>query len=203
MNFLITIALLLSLCACAPVEKKVDQMKLEEITSRTDTTEGFSDIFLHITDEVKLDSSHIYTVKGRFKGKIVGVNVELASNIPQGITTDGEINAKTGFVENGLKLSSIGQESNDLLKALSDLYNIPSNKLFSKKVISATAFSLNQKVADLDKGDYYKFKLFFNENGNEEQYAEIYLNINTEEKVIELHEKDPEYRTAIINALTE
>ena len=178
-------------------------MKLEDITSRTDTTEGFKDIFLQITNDVKSDGSHVYTGQGMYKSKIVGIKIELASNIPHGITPDGEVNSKTGFVRNGLRLSSIGQESDELVGALSELYKVPSNKVFSKNIISATAFSLNQKVADLDKSDYYKFKLFFNENGNEDEYAEIYLNINTGERIIEIHEKDPEYRTAIINALTE
>lgn len=65
----------------------------------------------------------------------------------------------------------------------------------------ATVFSLNDKIADLDEKDYYKLKLCFNEN-DENLYSEIFLNINTEKKEIEIHEKDEGYRAPIINVLT-
>lgn len=185
------------------IEQNTSSLKLEDITSRTDTSEGFSDIFLTITSDLKTDKSHIYIGKGLYKGKTIGLEFELTSNIPYGITSDGEVNSKSGFVRNGVKFTSIGQETDDLLKALAELYNVRTEKTFSKNKISATVFSLNQKEADLDKGDYYKFKLFFNEDGDEESYGELYLNLNTIEKIIELHEKDPEYRKPLIKVLTE
>lgn len=74
-------------------------------------------------------------------------------------------------------------------------------KGFTKQTISATVFSLNEKNVNLAKNDYYKLKLFFEED-NEDLYSELYLNINTETKEIELHEKDEEYRVPIIKVLT-
>ena len=45
-------------------------------------------------------------------------------------------------------------------------------------------------------------KLFFHsENG--ERYAEVFLNIDRQAQVVEIHEKDPEYRQNLIRALTE
>ena len=185
------------------IEQNTSSLKLEDITSRTDTSEGFSDIFLTITSDLKTDTSHIYIGKGLYKGKTVGLEFELISNIPYGITFDGEVNSKSGFLRNGVIFTSIGQETDDLLKALAELYNVRTEKTFSKNKILATVFSLNQKEANLDKGDYYKFKLFFNEDGDEESYGELYLNLNTTEKIIELHEKDAEYRKPLIKVLTE
>lgn len=166
-----------------------------------DTSEGFSDIFLKIVSETKTDSSHLYIAKGLFEGKTVGLKFEVKSNIPNGITSQGEMNPAHGFTHNAVKIGSIGREGNDFVKALGVLYGFPTSKAFSKQTISTTAFSLNQKVADLTKSDYYKFKLFFEEE-DEELYAELFFNINTREQTIELHEKDQEYREPLIKVFT-
>ena len=99
--------------------------------------------------------------------------------MPNGISDQGEMNSENGFIQNAVKIISIGQESDELIKALSELYEIPTQRLFTKTKLVTTAFSLNQKIADLDKQDYYKFKLFFYENSDEDSYAELYFNINT------------------------
>lgn len=180
--------------------QKSDHSKLEDITSRIDPKEGFVDIFLKITLDTKTDTSHIYIVKGLYKNKTVGLQIEVNSKIRAGII-DGEIDGKNGFVLNGVQIKSIGQESNELVKALSELYKQSTEKSFSKEIVSATAFSLNDKPINLDKSDYYKLKLFFEEN-DENLYSEVYLNINTDKQEIEIHEKDQEYREPIIKVWT-
>lgn len=173
---------------------------LVDITSRIDKTEGWNDIFLTITSNIKTDTSHIYVAQGLYKGKIVGLQIEVHSNIPAGIV-DGKPDFKSGFVANAVRLKSLGQESDELVKVLAILYKQPSDKRFTKQTISATAFSLNDKIADLDKRDYYKLKLFFEEN-DENLYSEIFLNINTDKREIEINEKDESYRNPIIKLLT-
>lgn len=174
--------------------------KLVDITSRLDQAEGWSDIFLAIIADTKTDTSHIYIAKGIYKGKTVGLQIEVRSNIAAGIV-DGKPDGKSGFVANAVRLKSIGQESDDLVKALAELYKQPSDKGFTKQTISATAFSLNDKPADLDKKDYYKLKLFFEEN-DENLYSEIFLNINTDKREIEIQEKDEGYRETLIKVWT-
>lgn len=183
--------------------QQTNSPKLADITSRTDTSEGFSDIFLTITSSSKTDTTNIYVGQGLYKNKIVGLKFEVNSKLPFGITTDGEINSKGGFVRNGVKFISTGQESDELINALADLYNEPIKKPFSKNRISATVFSLNKKDADFSKKDYYKFKLFFNDEGDENNYAEMFFNVNTEEQIIELHEKDHNYRKPLLKAFTD
>jgi hypothetical protein len=202
---IITVGLFSISFGCGPDDNKQEMtdIKFEEITSRTDTSEGFSDIFLTIINEHKNDSSFTYIGKGLYKGRIVGLKFEVASNIPYGITDGGQVNSKYGFVSEGIKFISIGQESDELLKALSELYNVQTQRSFSKKAITATIFSLNKTAADFEKNAYYKFKLFFNEDGDDDSYAELYFNIRTDEKIIELHEKDQEYRQPLVNALSE
>jgi hypothetical protein len=174
--------------------------KLVDITSRLDQAEGWSDIFLTITADTKTDISHIYIAKGLYKGKTVGLQIEVRSNIAAGIV-DGKPDGKSGIVANAVRLKTLGQESDDLVKALAELYKQPADKGFTKQTISVTAFSLNDKPADLDKKDYYKLKLFFGEN-DENLYSEIFLNINTDKREIEIHEKDEGYRKPIIKVWT-
>jgi hypothetical protein len=177
--------------------------QLYEITSRTDTSEGFSDIFLSITTDTKTDTSHIYIGHGLYKNKTVGLKLEVKSNLPAGITSSGELNSKSGVVWNAVKFISIGQESNNLVFALAQLYNEPAETEFTKDVLAPTLFSLNQQDVHFDKPGYYKFKLFFNDTSDDEnKYAEMFLNINTDEGIIELHEKDHEYRKPLLNTFT-
>jgi hypothetical protein len=180
--------------------KKSDYIKLEDITSRINKEEGFVDIFLKITEDTKTDTSHIYIAKGLYKNRTVGLQIEVSSKIRAGIV-DGDIDSRNGFVANGVLLKSIGQESDELIKALAELYENRTEKSFAKQTISATAFSLNEKPVNLDKCDYYKLKLFFEEE-DDNLYSEIYLNINTDKREIELHEKDFEYRQPIIKVWT-
>jgi hypothetical protein len=177
-----------------------DTTKLEEITSRIDPEEGWNDIFLKIIEDTKTDTSHIYIAKGLYKNKIVGLQIEVSSKIGAGIV-DGKPDGKAGFVANAVQLKSIGQESDELVKALAELYKQITNKGFTKQRISATAFSLNEKPVNLDKKDYYKLKLFFSED-DENLYSEIFLNINTDKREIEINEKDEGYREMIIKILT-
>jgi len=177
-----------------------DSVKLEDITSRIDQAEGWVDIFLKITSDIKTDTSHIYVAKGLYKNKTVGLQIEINSNIRAGII-DGKPDSKSGVMPKAVRLKSLGQESDELVKALAELYKVNSDKGFTKQIISATAFSLNEMPVVLDKNDYYRLKLFFEEN-DEYLYSEMFLNINTEKREIELHEKDADYREPIINVWT-
>ena len=189
------------LFGCKDNNTKAQQTNnLVDITSRLDQAEGWSDIFLTITADTKTDTSHIYIAKGLYKGKTVGLQIEVRSNIAAGII-DGKPDSQHGFIDNAVRLTSIGQESDELVKALAELYKKPTDKGFTKQTISATAFSLNEKSADLDKKDYYRLKLFFEQN-DENLYSEIFLNINTDKREIELNEKDEGYREPIIKVWT-
>lgn len=182
------------------LKNKSDNTEIEEITSRIDPKEGWIDIFLKITKDTKTDTSHIYIAKGLYKNKTVGLQIEVSSKIGAGII-DGKPDGKSGFVANAVQLKSIGNESDELVKALAELYKKPITKGFTKQIISTTVFSLNEKSVNLEINDYYKLKLFFEED-DENLYSEIFLNINTEKREIEIHEKDEEYREPIIKVWT-
>lgn len=109
---------------------------------------------------------------------------------------------RMAFTSESIKILSIGQQSDNLIKALSKLYNIPCDKGFTDKTVVASAFSLGTEYADLTKNNgYYKFKLFIEEN-SDDLYCEVYLNMNFDQGTIELREKDPEYRENLIKVFT-
>lgn len=166
--------------------------------------EGFKDVFLKIVSEETMKDTNIYIAKGLFNSKIVGLKFEIKSNLPNGLNNNGSFDSKNGFIKNGIKIYSIGKESDEFIKALSKLYGFPSNKGFTINTLSPTAFSLNTSIVEMDKLGYYKFKLFFkdNENDNEEDYCELFFNINTNDKTVEIMEKDPAYRKLLIKVFT-
>ena len=177
--------------------------RLEEIISsdpEKKVDDDWADIYLNIINETKTEHTHIYLAKGLYKNEIVGLKFTINSEINAGIIK-GKIDSNTGFVSNAVQLQSIGKESDNFIKALSELYHQTRHDKFTKNIINATAFSLNEKKVDLDKKDRYKLKLFFEED-NEELYSEIYLNIDINLRKIQLREKDWEYRTAIIKVLS-
>jgi len=178
---------------------EASKIKLEEITSRMDPKEGWSDIFFKITSEVKTDSTHSYVAKGIYNGKMVGLRFEVRSDIKAGLI-EGKP-AQNGFVGDAVRIESIGQESDELIKALAELYKQPVPVAFTKRVISATAFSLNAMAVDLDRKDQFKLKLFFEEN-DQDLSSELYLNIDTDKGEIELAEKDEGYREPIIKVFS-
>nr|WP_315238990.1 hypothetical protein [uncultured Flavobacterium sp.] len=178
-------------------------ISLTEITEVAEQ-EGFKDVVLKIVSEEKIKDSYVYIAKGLSNSKVVGLKFEIKSNLPNGINSDGSLDAKNGFIRNAIKISSIGEESDEFLKAFSKLYGFPTDKNFINSTLSPTAFSLNKSIVEVEKLGYYKFKLFFrdSENDKEADYCELFFNINTNEKTIELFEKDNEYRKSLIKVFT-
>jgi len=177
-----------------------DSTLLEDINARINPEDGWNDIFLKIVKDQKTDSSHIYTVKGLYKEQTVGLQIEVNSSIGAGIV-DGTPNVNSGIARQSVHIRSMGAESDAFVKALAELYGRPTLKAFRQQPLSVTAFSLNETPVNLDKDGYYKLKLFLEEY-DEDLYSEVFLNINTEKKEIEINEKDWEYRRAIIELLT-
>lgn len=176
-------------------------MKLEDITSRFSPEEGWNDIFLKITDRADNKDSVVYTAKGLFENQIVGLKLQFKKNMEAGLLPTEEIN-QNAFYRDGIRFFSIGEESDKLLKVLSTLYGYPTNKSFSQAIDGAMAFSLNQIPVDLYSKEHYKFKLFFNDN-SENLYCEMFCNLDLIDDIIELHEKDEEYRENLIKTFSD
>jgi hypothetical protein len=94
---------------------------------------------------------------------------------------------------------SVGTESDLLLHVMDELYGTKQAPKAMNKVTEFTAMSLGADPRDLSK-EPVKIKLFFESNA-EDQYAELFTNIDLKERKLYINEKDEEYRTAIVRAL--
>ena len=176
---------------------KKNSPPIEELTLDGPVTNN-KHLFLRIVDEVKTDSSHIYTVKSKHKGDTVGMKVEVIDLIPAGIVSD-QANEEVGFTKGKIKFSSLGSESDGFVKALGEIYELPVTGSFSSTTLLPTVFSSNKVNVDLDKTATYSFKLFLEQKSGEP--AEMFFNIDTYKKSIEFQEKDLKFRAAFVTAL--
>ncbi|MEO6981256.1 MAG: hypothetical protein ABI113_22875 [Mucilaginibacter sp.] len=152
------------------------------------------DIRLSIVNINESDSSTLYKAVSDYKGKKLGLLIF----IPKAKESSN------GFGK-GIILKSMGEESDNLLNTLAELYkqHIDPNSKFISSVsvgyvdLSEFAKSLTGKTDDASSatGEY---KLFFENKGDE---AELFLNINPNDKWVDLREKDEEYRPSVIKAL--
>ncbi|WP_281309450.1 hypothetical protein [Flavobacterium flavigenum] len=175
------------------------ETNLKDIVVVYDDEDSFKDIDLSIISEEKTKDKNIYIAKGLYKGKTVGLKFEINTKLPKGLTENGL--DKNGFIKNALQIKSIGNESDEFLKAISETYGFPDYKNFKNSISVPTLFSLNKENVDLNKNGEYRFKLFFEED-SAENYCEIFFNISTDKKIIGLHEKDEEYRKSLIKVFT-
>jgi hypothetical protein len=155
------------------------------------------DLTLTITRTLKAGDRHHYVARGSFCGDPVGLQIELVSMLPAGLAeSGGPTNA--GFLPDAVRWRSIGAESDAFLNALAELYEHPAPGAPMRDLVRPSAFSLNAYPVDLSKPATGRFKLFFE---GDDAYAELFMNIDTAAGIIQLNEKDPDYRTALLTLL--
>ena len=168
--------------------------ELPELFSKSEA--GFADAELKAQKiERASDGSVVITAAARAGKENVGFRVIFPSLWkewrPQGFS---------GTLRQGtVKIESIGKHTEAFVHALA--------KAYAKKVqryeftqVRLTAISLEgdpRKVETLP----VKLKMFY-ESGNEEEYAEVFLNFDLPHRVVQFHEKDPDYRKAVLGFLT-
>jgi hypothetical protein len=155
-------------------------------------------LFLRIVDESQTDSSHVYVVKSVFEQDTVGLQLEVLNNITPGVNGQGRP-VEEGFVKGAIKLSSIGAESDALVKALATMFNTASSATFSSATLLPTVFSSNTIAVDLSKKATYSFKLFFDNSVGEP--AEVFATLDLYKRSFEIGEKDASYRGQLLSAL--
>jgi len=166
-----------------------------------DTADGGgwgADVRLSIVKITATDTSTSYFLNSSSGGKNIGFQV----TIPAAVPDDKKANTQT------LVFNSSGAISDNFISVLSKLYKEkPDTSLHFASFKKASFIDLDEfakkefgKVADNSNG-IKALKLFF-ENGNDNDYAEIFININEQEKWIALLEKDESYRKQVLKALT-
>lgn len=158
--------------------------------------ENFIDLNLRIVKKEKSEDGYSFTAKGYFEDQTVGFKIFIKNNLQAGVIEDGL--DQEAFYSEAIIFKSIGEESNQFINALSKLYGLNNSSHFRKE-IKTTAFPLNSIVANLNQANYYKYKVFFEQD---ELYAELYINIDLKSEILEFHEKDITYREDILKALT-
>ncbi len=156
-------------------------------------TDWGGNLKLHILKTEKRDSFNLYTI------------VSTDNKIPIGFKL--EVPTKIKKFGKGIQFQSLGDTSDNFLKSLSSVYqiNLKGKEKFIKN-LSCQYAGLNDLT---NKGGGQKressinyIKIFFEGTG-EDDYAELYVNIDEPNKTVELEEKDSEYRPYIIKLLTE
>ena len=158
---------------------------------------GFVDLGFAIRSRETLpDGSQVLHAYGVHHGREVGITIVLGTQWKAGsLGPDVPLVTYRGTVT----YRSLGAPSDALLQILDQLYATKLQPTTIRPTTTFTAISLGGEPADLTKGPT-KIKLFF-ESDAEDRYAELYTNIDLANGVLQIHEKDPEYRSALIKAL--
>jgi hypothetical protein len=166
-----------------------------EVTSEEE--QGFHDLVFYIQEHKRLpDGSQSIQVAGTHKGRSLGLEVVLGSEWKSGsLGKDIPLVTYRGVVT----YRSTGTESDALLQVLDEVYGTKLNPKAMRQETQFTAISLGGDPRDLAAGPT-KIKLFF-ESASEDDYAELYTNIELSAHRLEVREKDETYRSPIIKAL--
>lgn len=161
------------------------------------TKEGFVDVDLPIT-ELKKNPDGIVTVvaRGKVEGAVVGLIVDI---LPEWHGKDVEEGGPT-FFWGKARYRSLGEESDRFLAFLSKSYDLeaPRGKMASR--IDVTAVGLNDNPERLMEAPI-RMKFFLAED-SEENYSEVFTNVDVEKRILEFHEKDLEYRKPLVRVLS-
>ncbi|MBI1780687.1 MAG: hypothetical protein HYR66_04895 [Sphingobacteriales bacterium] len=196
-QFIFFLIVILFACNVSPKKDyKIETFPVKPLFIDKGEEEGWgADIRLSVTSVIETDTTKEITGESSYNGDNLGLLV----SVPK--AKEGE----KGFAK-GLTLKSIGKESNYLLSTLVNLYKQkPDTSLIFTNNISVNYVNLSEfakhLVANYEQEDLAlkEYKLFF-EGKNDEDYAELFLNINLNEHWIELREKDEEYRSLLINS---
>jgi hypothetical protein len=158
--------------------------------------DGFADLDLPLTDFSKDPSGEFrLTARGDFDGRVVGLSVVV------GATWKPQENSGFTAYWGTVTLRAIGDASDAFVDLLAKLYgtSISTRRMLPEVVTQAVGLATDPRELMSEPA---KMKLFFHTDV-EDRYAEVFLNIDRSEKLVQFHEKDPEYRGNVLRALTE
>lgn len=166
-----------------------------EVTAEEE--EGYHDLIFYVQDQKQLpDGSQSVHGVGTYKGRQLGLEVVLGPTWKGGEPSkDIPLTIYSGT----LTYRSVGPESDAFVQVLDELYGTKLSPKAMAKETKFTGMALEGNPADLSKGPV-KIKTFF-ENGNDKDYAEFFTDVDLTAHRLEVHEKDEEYRSAVVRAL--
>ena len=159
--------------------------------------DGFVDLTFTISNSKKLESgSYEVVVKGNLKGNIVGFAIELLPTWnPQAVEgIDSPFYWGEAFFKN------TGAESVAFIRSLASLYGATVSGVSVSNEVYAQVVGLASNPEQLEVSPC-RMKFFFNPDGEEELYSEVFINIDLSEKRLEFNEKDNAYRAPLLRSL--
>jgi hypothetical protein len=182
-----TIGVIIMFFGLFSCSNKIQEMKI-------DTSEGFVDISLNIT-EIKVNDDYLLvTVENQYKKEKVGFQIEIFN---QWKISQIENSNQSFYWGKGYFIIS-NENAKKYIEILSRLYSIEVKTIQENKIPVEIVGLANDPKLILTQPT--KMKFFFNSN-NEKLYSEVYINIDAKNKILEFHEKDEEYRQPLILSL--
>ena len=172
---------------------KKDTFPVKELIVNKSEDQGMgADIRLSFTESIPTNKGIVYKVTSTYKNKMIGFDITVPN---------------TGLSK--LIINGVGINSDNFIQAISKLYKQKiDTSLHFVNSITVDCINMGDFIDSLNKqanSNYYstksQYKLFF-QGKSEDDYAELYLNVNMTEHWIELEEKDEQYRPFLIKFLT-
>lgn len=159
--------------------------------------DGFVDIDLPISDyRYSKDGTLTVVARGKIDGQTVAIAVDLGSEWKEQVVEDAGLTIYWG---NG-HIRNTGQESDAFLALLTKEYGIAKTAPKMSPRTTLTMAGLNSDPGGI-KASRATIKVFFEHNG-EDNYGEAFINIDLANKMLEFHDKDPEYHHGIVSSLS-
>lgn len=159
--------------------------------------DGFVDITLAISNSKKLDSGAFeISVKGCLRGEKVGFAIELKPSWDSQVVEDMD----EPFYWGEALFKSTGSESASFIKSLAGLYGATVSNISVPDNVNSRVVGLACNPGKIDLSPC-KMKFFFNSDGPEELYSEVFINVDLSGKILEFNEKDTEYRAPLLRSL--
>lgn len=174
------------------------QTKAVSFLEAAPAKDAWYDVRFAAAVEPQAPDKRILHLRNRYEDQPVGLDVLVQGKFRTALKLEGGSAKIDSDALRGLKVTLLrsGTESDQLLKVLDRLYG---TGLQPKAMVQS--FALEAIPLQGEDDGFAKVKLFGNSNGKQDEYFELFLNVNFTEGWAELAEKDPAYRVPIIRTL--
>ncbi len=165
--------------------------------------EGFVDCTFRIAEISSDPERHSLRLIASHAGVAVGLTAVVRRGIRGGFDSDMEL-IEDHVYRPAVEFFRSGPESDGLLSALAVMYGAPAQSLRMVDAISFTGIALHQDDVDMESQPI-KIKLFGCDSDDEverDEYFESFFNLDLPSGLVFWNEKDSDYRTPLIRALS-
>ncbi|WP_417761635.1 hypothetical protein [Shewanella sp.] len=158
--------------------------------------DGFVDLAFTISTAKKYQSGAFeIEVKGKLEGANVGFAIELLPSWEA-----NPIEGVANFYWGEAFFKSTGRESEAFISALADLYGATISHIVIPNKVYAKVVGLDCNPEQLETTPC-RMKFFFNSDGAEELYSEVFINVDLAANMLQFNEKDVGYRAPLLRSL--